>query len=570
MIRRNAERFSRGSSSRAVSPGGRPDPLRDLDEEAALRAGLAIDPPPAADRALRLRAEEWTAAQAFRALLETACAVSGNLDLPSLVAQILDTAIEAARATRGILFLNGGTDDLIPMLTRRIDGGEIDQLERVSRTVLAESLRGRAVVTTDARSDPRFGDAPSVRIQDIRAVACLPMMLRERPVGVLYIDAPGAEEPFPSYTEEFLRGLASLAAVALENARLHGEAMRESARLRKQVGTLDKFGRLRTISGTMIEVLQQAARVAGGDEPVMILGESGTGKELLARAIHEAGTRALRPFVAVNCGAVPSDLAESTFFGHVKGAFTGATRDRSGLFREADKGTLFLDEIGELSPEVQVKLLRVIEDGLVRPLGGHEETQVDVRIMAATSRDLGAALRTGRFREELYYRLTVFELDLPPLRQRPEDIPILIDHFMQKYGAAAPAKKRVRFTPDAIACLQTLPWRGNVRALENMVRRALALCQGTLDEDQARALARELPAPPPAGTTAPAAPAPATRNLRETFGIREREAIAEALRLTKGNRTQAAHMMHMHRNSLNRRIKKYGIEFPEGPATRES
>jgi len=554
----------------------RRDPLRDIAEQEALRRDLGQPSEPHDDR-LRLKAEEWTTTQVFDALLEAACAVSANLDLPSLVAQILDVAIDAAHAQRGILFLSGGTDELIPMVMRSIDGHEIDQLERISRTVLAESMRGRAVVTADARSDPRFGEAASVRIHEIRAVACLPMMLRERPVGVLYLDAPGERAPFPSYTEEFLRGLASLAAVALENARLHGEAMLESARLRKQVGTLDKFGRLRTVSRPLISLLQKAAMVARSDQPVMILGESGTGKELLAHAIHDAGPRALRPFVAVNCAAVPRDLLESVFFGHEKGAFTGATCRRLGYFREAHTGTLFLDEIGDLAPELQVKLLRVIEDGVVRPLGGEEETRVDVRLIAATSRNLVGAMCDGRFREELYYRLSVFDLPLPPLRERPEDIPVLVEHFLQKHGGIRPPEKRIRFSPEAIAFLQALPWRGNVRALEILVRRALAFCHGTIDAEQARLLSPELPTAPPADPVpalagmfaaerAIAGGKPAA--LHETVEKSEREVIIEALRLAKGNRSQAAHLLKMHRNSFRRRMEKYGIESPEGPAAR--
>jgi len=230
-----------------------------------------------------------------------------------------------------------------------------------------------------------------------------------------------------------------------------------------------------TRSPRMEEVLAKAALVAGGDAAVLITGESGTGKELLARAIHRASARARGPFVAVNCGAIPENLLESELFGYVKGAFTGAVRDHRGLFAEASAGTLFLDEIGDMPLALQVKLLRVLQEREVRPIGASRAEPVDVRVVSATHRDLSAEMAEGRFREDLYYRLNVITLDLPPLADRPEDIPLLAAHLLRRM--AGRYNKQVHgFAPEAMERLVGASWRGNVRQLANVVEQAVALC----------------------------------------------------------------------------------------------
>jgi serine/threonine-protein kinase PknK len=298
------------------------------------------------------------------------------------------------------------------------------------------------------------------------------------------------------------------------------------------------------------------------DAPVMIVGESGTGKELIARSIHEAGARLLSPFIAYNCAAIPRDLMESIFFGHVRGAFTGAVRNMPGLFRQADQGTLFLDEIAELDMGLQAKLLRVIEDGVIRPLGSEEEFRVDVRLIAATSRDIRAAVRDGRFREELYYRINVIELPVPPLRERPEDIPVLVEHFLRKHGTGRPDGRQVTLTKDAIAYLQTLPWPGNVRELENLVRRVLVLCEpGPIDAQRVSGLVS--PAPDSVATARiPMEPVESPAELAELNRAQddvERQTILGALHRARGNQTRAARMLGVHRNVLLRRMEKLGI-----------
>jgi two-component system response regulator PilR (NtrC family) len=314
----------------------------------------------------------------------------------------------------------------------------------------------------------------------------------------------------------------------------------------------------------MDAVLRQALLVAQSDAPVMILGESGTGKELMARAIHEASPRARHAFVAHNCAAVPGQLMESIFFGHTKGAFTGAVRESRGLFRLAHEGVLFLDEVAELDAALQAKLLRVLEDGRIRAVGGEREIQVDVRLITATSRDLQRSIQDGQFREELYYRTNVLEVKLPPLRDRIEDIPILVDHFVQRYRGSGVA--RPRFTAEALEFLQGLPWRGNIRELANLVQRVVVLCpESTVDVGEVRSL---LPHPlEPGEANSPRATVKPPEGIAELRGpeltgplARERSTMLEALQSSHGNKSEAARLLGMHRNAFLRRLKRLGVE----------
>src|SRR3954466_251244 len=265
--------------------------------------------------------------------------------------------------------------------------------------------------------------------------------------------------------------------VSLRNALSPSVLETEFQRLkRSRSGTLS-FTDIVTRNARMQAVLRTAEKAAASHIPVLIEGESGVGKELIARAIHGSGERRARPFVAVNCGALPENLVESTLFGHEKGAFTGATEKHNGKFVEASGGTLFLDEIGELPPAAQVKLLRAIQEGQVDPVGGKKPVKVDVRIISATNRNLIADAKSGRFREDLFYRLHVFPVSVPPLRERPEDIAELVRHFLIRF--AAEEGKRIRaVTGEALALLNAHPWPGNVRQLENAVFRAVVLAEG--------------------------------------------------------------------------------------------
>ncbi len=313
-------------------------------------------------------------------------------------------------------------------------------------------------------------------------------------------------------------------------------------------------------SHAMVELRRLIAKLARNQAPIYISGESGTGKELAARLIHLLGPRASAPFVPVNCGAIPPDLVESELFGHRKGAFTGAIADNPGLFKAADGGTLFLDEVAELPLPAQVKLLRVLQEKKARPVGGQREVPIDVRLISATHRDLAAEVVSGRFRQDLFYRINVIELRLPPLRERTGDIPLLAEHFLARIarqnGLAMP-----RMSASALAALTRYAFPGNVRELENVLERALALAEGdTLEVSDI--FLTESPGPTPEAPTngEPRAPTAPALSLEDSLGEIQRQVILRTLEENRWNRTVAARQLGMSLRALRYRLSKLGIE----------
>mgnify|MGYP003407080156 CR=1 FL=1 len=325
--------------------------------------------------------------------------------------------------------------------------------------------------------------------------------------------------------------------------------------LRRQIQQAFRAGDIVGKSAPIRAVMSIVQRVASAPASVLITGESGTGKELVARALHFGGERASKQFVAINCGAMPEALLESELFGHEKGSFTGAVGKRQGLFRAANGGTVFLDEIGELPLPLQVKLLRVLQQRTVRPIGSEEELPVDVRVVAATNRKIEQEVQAGRFREDLFYRLNVIHLHLPPLRDRPEDIPLLAEHFLNKHAAAQ--NRRLHFAPDALRHLLGQPLRGNVRELENLVERAVTLAGG------ARIETSDLTLQPMAAEQAPAVRVPELPStgfdLDGHLANVERQILMSALAKCDGVRTDAAKFLRMSFRSFRYRLAKYGL-----------
>jgi len=361
---------------------------------------------------------------------------------------------------------------------------------------------------------------------------------------------------------------------ALEKSRI----VEENENLRAQVRSDWRRGEIVGRSESMRRVIDLVDRVAASPASVLITGESGTGKEVVARALHRRSDRASRPFIAVNCGALPENLMESELFGHEKGAFTGATSRKEGLFRAADQGTLFLDEIGELPPALQVKLLRVLQERKVRPVGAAKEVDVDVRVLAATNRPVEDAVEEGRLRQDLFYRLNVIRIHLPPLRDRREDIPLLAEHFVARHGALR--GRRLRFSSAAVRFLVEGRWSGNARELENVVERAVTLARGDLVEAEDLLLDEVLAsaAPPSVGPASAPPSAPASRtpleapsrlpeeglDLDRHLGEVERRLLVQALAQAGGVRTRAAKLVGMSFRSFRYRLAKYGISGDEG------
>jgi two-component system response regulator HupR/HoxA len=319
-----------------------------------------------------------------------------------------------------------------------------------------------------------------------------------------------------------------------------------------------KFENIVGKSGPMMEVFRLLEKVCASDSTVLIQGESGTGKELVARAIHYNGPRRDRPFVVQNCSAFNDNLLESALFGHVKGSFTGALRDKKGLFEVADSGTFFLDEVGDMSPALQVKVLRVLQEGTFIPVGGNNPKEVDVRVIAATHKDLGKMVERGEFREDLFYRINVIKVTVPPLRERRDDIPVLIEHFLHKH--ARPGMKAHALTAEAMALLQEYRWPGNIRELENEMERLLVLGsdQAVIAADLISSRLRDAVA----GTIPAMLPLKASSKLHHAVEHLEREMIHQGLTRTSYNKSRLSRELGISRSNLILKIAKYGLEQP--------
>ncbi|HSA59909.1 MAG TPA: sigma-54 dependent transcriptional regulator [bacterium] len=348
-----------------------------------------------------------------------------------------------------------------------------------------------------------------------------------------------------------LEDIGSLVAKALEHAQLR----EENRSLKKQLQQKYGFENIVGESLPMKEVFRLVEKIADTDSTVLITGESGTGKEMIAQAVHYRSRRADRPFVAVNCGAIPEGLLESELFGHVKGAFTGAVTTRAGKFEQADRGTIFLDEIGDMSPKLQVKVLRALQERVVQPVGSSKNREVDIRVIAATNQNLEEAVAQGRFRQDLFYRLNVIPIHLPALRERKDDLPLLVRHFLQKYrqDGRGPATS---FSPEAMEHLKSYDWPGNVRELENLVQRLVVLKGGGEIE------VRDLP-PNLAGRAAVSAPEEAVFpeegvDLRAMVERFEASLIHRALDRSAGNKNRAAQLLRLNRTTLIEKLKKMG------------
>jgi len=361
---------------------------------------------------------------------------------------------------------------MLQILLRR-EGYEVDVVEGVhaARDQIGSADPYDAVITDLAMPDGsgmEVLEAVRARTNDTQILMITAYATTEQAVEAMRKGAYDyVQKPFKNH--ELL--------ATLEKALEKRAIVAENASLRAQVKSRWIEGQLIGKSDTMQRLRELVKRVAGATTSVLITGESGTGKEMVARALHFQSPRADKPFVVLNCGAVPENLIESELFGHVKGAFTGATGAKEGLFRAANEGTLFLDEVGELPPALQVKLLRVLQDRKVRPVGGSAEVEVDVRVLAATNRDVEAEVEAGHFREDLFYRLNVIRIEVPPLRERPEDIPVLAEYFLEKHAALQ--GRRLELSAEAVRWLAQQPFAGNVRELENIIERGVTLAAGS-------------------------------------------------------------------------------------------
>ena len=410
--------------------------------------------------------------------------INSILDLEPLLEKVMDLVIETLEAERGlILLLDEATGEPTVVTARKVEKETITDAIKYSESVVRAAVRGQAMLSTDSSSDSRYRDFKSIALYDIKSFMCVPLKLRERTLGTVYVDSRRVGNLFDKGDLNFLEAFANQAALAIENARLMKRLKDENRLLRETVSRQYGFDNVVGRSPLMDRVFKTLAKVAPGQSPVMLLGESGSGKELLAKAIHYNSTRRDAPFLALNCAAIPHELLESELFGHVRGAFSGAERDKKGLIEEASGGTFFFDEIGEMDPALQAKLLRVVEEGSLRRVGETRTRPVNVRFVSATNKDLKAEVAKGRFRTDLYYRLNVVTVRVPPLRERAEDIPLLAEHFL-RHARERSGRQLDGFTREAMSRLEAYTWPGNVRELENVVERAVALADGARIELQ--------------------------------------------------------------------------------------
>ncbi len=555
------------------------------------RAGLAQDPDAAwllggsanaGDAALATRA--LAAEGQLRRLLRINKRLNSEQRLPRLLELIVDTVIELTDAERGFLLLDDDGGGLQVKVARNIDQETLGTAEfELSRSIAQQAAAGgEPIVTIDATGDARFREALSVSDLHLRSVLAVPLAVKGKVVGTIYVDHRLRKGAFDQDDVNHVLDFAEQAAIALENARLLAELRRRE----RQVEALNRrleaelAARREELSGIkvelrdsrealavrydyrnivgrtprMLELFRLLDRITDTTLPVVIQGESGTGKELVARAIHTNGPRRERPFVGENCAAIPETLLESTLFGYTRGAFTGAEHDTKGLFEIADSGTLFLDEVGEMSPAMQGKLLRVLQEGELRRVGSERTRKVDVRIVTATNRDLARMVDEGKFRRDLYFRLNVAAIALPPLRDRREDIPLMVEHFLAKAAkSAAPAGRPVKpIDPDALARLCAYRWPGNVRELENELTRADAF-------SAARITAADL-SPHVAAAGDPGAVAiedPDSLLLKPRVERLERSLLREALGRAANNQTRAAELLGLSRFGLQKKLKRY-------------
>ncbi len=524
----------------------------------------------------------------LRPLLESLRRLASERDLSKLLTLITDSAVLLARAERGFVLL---VDERGQLEARTVRGAEAElgrQTAAFSRSIAETVLIDREpVVTVDATHDARVQDYMSVHQLMLKSVACLPIEARGRTWGVLYLEHRSASGRFSGTDLSMLRAFADQAAIAIETADLFerlesqkhdlqraNEALRDAnlqleqrlfgqkealqrtrseiARLEGSTARGERWG-LVGVSEGMSRVYEILDRVSTIDVPVVITGESGTGKELVARAIHRGSTRAEAPYVTLNCGAIPEGLLESELFGHVAGAFTGATHAREGVFVQADGGTLFMDEIADMPPRMQLDLLRVLQERHVRPVGSGDEKPVDVRVVTASKRTLRELIEEGQLREDLYYRLAVVEINLPPLRERRADIPLLCDHFLARI-ARERGEPRKRLSRAAVRRLEGHDFPGNVRELEHLLISATVFA--TSDTIEADDLTIAI------GSTPPSAGG-AVGNYRD-YKDAERDRILAALNAHGWNRAQAARSLGIARRTFYRRLKEHGIELPAG------
>lgn len=530
-----------------------------------------------AEREMLLRANEEvdqlkSRIEAYNRLVTCARSLTSILDLDALLGAILREVVGLCRVDRGFLLLADPNRHLTIEKGFEAGIGHLDSTvnSEVSYSIAQRAFdEGKVQWVSDAQNREEFRTQMSILALKLMSIVCVPLITSQSgTIGVLYLDSRRPESQMVTEDREILEAFAAQAAIALENAKLHHDLLearegleRENRDLRRALPGAGGVGAILGRSRAIEVLRQRIAQVQEVHSPVLILGETGTGKDLVATAIHSGSLRSKGPYLAIHCGAVPGELLESEMFGHKKGAFTGAAQDKKGLFEAADGGTLLLDEIGEMPIALQAKLLRALESGEIRRVGETFTRSVDVRIISATNRNLEEMIAKTQFREDLYYRLKVVTLTVPPLRDRVEDILLLAEDFLRKYLLSL-QRPNGGFTEAAIRFLLGHSWPGNVRELRNLIEGACAFVKPgePIDADdlvlvsgKPRALPRAYL--PEAG-------------LREAREDAERQHVLEALEANAWNVSWTARALGISRQHLHNRIRHYDLQRPKGRRSR--
>src|SRR5829696_3507466 len=484
-------------------------------------------------------------ARDLSALMKVSTTINSIRGTDDLLQRLIELLFEVVPAQRGaILLTNEGSFETSLVFGLDRARGK-DQAVNVSKTIVQQVLRdGVALLASDTAGDPTLATESLVAAR-AHSVMCVPLIMFDRKLGVLYLDTTRARDQFNRDHLQLVAAIAGIAAVAIENARHFEWLQTENERLLADVNIEhNMIGE----GAAMQRVYHFISKVAPKDSTVLISGESGTGKELAARALHRNSQRAQKPFMAVNCAALNESLLESELFGHEKGSFTGALAQKKGRLEIANGGSIFLDEVGELTPPLQVKLLRVLQEREFERVGGTVTIKVGLRVIAATNKNLEEAIEARQFREDLYYRLNVVSLEMPALRERREDIMLLANYFADKYGARCNRKLK-GFSSEARACLTAYDWPGNVRELENAIERAIVL--GTTD----LILPEDLPEAVLESELSPTS----TLKYHEAVTLTKKQIILRAIEEAKGNYTEAAKLLGVHPNYLHRLIRNLNL-----------
>jgi transcriptional regulator with GAF, ATPase, and Fis domain len=486
-------------------------------------------------------AETIAELDAYTKLYEFSERLIHQRDLAELLDALMDAVIQITNADKGFLVLLEG-DTIDVKVARNLNRENIaDAVSQLSDSIIAKVVRSRKpVIVSDAMRDDEFSAAKSVMQLKVSSVICVPLLDRGRLLGLIYVGNDSIRDLFQQDTLRILTVFSSQASLIVANALLLNELRIDNKRLSDRLEQY-RFGEIVGTSPPMQQVFRKVEKIAATDISVLITGETGTGKELIAREIHNRSPRTGKPFVTINCGAIPENLLESELFGHVKGAFTGAVANKQGKFQAADGGTLFLDEIGEMPVELQVKILRALQERVVYRVGDTRPETCDIRILAATNRDLDKEIAAGRFREDLYYRLNVVNVELPPLRQRGEDVLVIARYLLSRYAREYDVKVK-GLSPNAAVAIRKHAWPGNIRELENRIKKAIVLCESSVI------------GPDDLGLTGDVLPQILT--LAEAKDKFQREYINEILALNNGNRTKTARDLGVDPRTVFRHLEK--------------